>query len=350
MKIFHLIFSLETGGAETMLVDIVNEQCKSENVSLIIINDKIDYNLFKTIDPKVRVIELKRSEGQFFNLFILIKLWYIIMFGKPDIIHCHHYNILPFISPWKRRSVVTIHDVNNSLKYLNQYRKVFSISNAVALDLKERGNIISIVVFNGIHLNEYHRKEIYKYKSTEQFRVIQISRLTHLKKGQDTVIKALVCFLKNRPDSIIHLDFVGDGPSLKYLQELTSSLNVSANISFLGQKSRQWVKENLHNYHLLVQPSIYEGFGLTVVEAIAAGLPLIVSDIDGPKEILTYLKVGNFFEPSNFEELSLKIDEIYKMYLNDEIEIGNIIPGDEKFQIFNIRNTSHKYIKEYNSF
>ena len=63
MKIVHLNYSFTAGGAEALLVDIVNEQAKTEDVSIIIINKYYDDNLFKGIDERVRLYLLNRIPG-----------------------------------------------------------------------------------------------------------------------------------------------------------------------------------------------------------------------------------------------------------------------------------------------
>ena len=64
MKIAHINYSFTTGGAEALLVDIVNEQAKTDDVSIIIINKYYDKELFNEIDKKVDVIFIKQNTGQ----------------------------------------------------------------------------------------------------------------------------------------------------------------------------------------------------------------------------------------------------------------------------------------------
>jgi len=63
MKIIHAFFSFNVGGAETMLVDIINQQCKEASVYLIIINDKVNTDLLNTIDNRVKVYLTGRKEN-----------------------------------------------------------------------------------------------------------------------------------------------------------------------------------------------------------------------------------------------------------------------------------------------
>ncbi|GHT63973.1 hypothetical protein AGMMS50239_20860 [Bacteroidia bacterium] len=68
MKIIHSIFTFAIGGAETMLADIINQQCKSASVNFIIVNDKINPDLLQAIDQRVNVFLLNRKESHKFQL------------------------------------------------------------------------------------------------------------------------------------------------------------------------------------------------------------------------------------------------------------------------------------------
>ncbi len=64
MKIVHIFFDFLLGGAENMLVDIINEQIKKENISLIIVNNEFNSILLKEIDNRVRINIINRKPGQ----------------------------------------------------------------------------------------------------------------------------------------------------------------------------------------------------------------------------------------------------------------------------------------------
>ena len=88
MRVVHLIWSLSTGGVETMLVDIINEQVKHALVSLIVMNDSVDSELIGNLDKKCNVLCCGRKAGTK-NPLPLIKLNYWLFKIKPDIIHVH---------------------------------------------------------------------------------------------------------------------------------------------------------------------------------------------------------------------------------------------------------------------
>ena len=74
MHILHVQFSFITGGTETMLVDIINEQIKTNEVSLLVINDKCDKALLDKIDSRVKIYYCGRPEGSK-NPWYFLKKW-----------------------------------------------------------------------------------------------------------------------------------------------------------------------------------------------------------------------------------------------------------------------------------
>ena len=63
MKIAHCLFTFETGGAQVLSVDLLNEMCGHHEVSLIIINNKWNEKLIAQLDRRVTVYYIKRKEG-----------------------------------------------------------------------------------------------------------------------------------------------------------------------------------------------------------------------------------------------------------------------------------------------
>lgn len=82
----------------------------------------------------------------------------------------------------------------------------------------------------------------------------------------------------------IQLDLVGDGPNLESARALVDHLGMSSRVNFLG--ARQDVPEILARSHMFVLMSKFEGFPLSTLEAMRAGLPVLVSDVGGAGEAI----------------------------------------------------------------
>ena len=86
MKIVHVIYCMGIGGAQTMLVDIMNEQCQKDEVHLIIINNDYSDSLLKEIDKKVHIHKVDRPKGSK-NPYYIIKLNILLLKINPNVIH-----------------------------------------------------------------------------------------------------------------------------------------------------------------------------------------------------------------------------------------------------------------------
>lgn len=345
MKILHVIFSFTTGGAETMLVDIINEQSKTQRVELIIINNTISEYLINNINNGVVIHYLNRRPGSR-NPFPILKFNYKVFKINPEVIHFHNdtaINLLIFKN--KAVTCLTIHSENVPIVNLYKYKELFSISNAVQKDILIRSQKKSVVVYNGI---KFENIEFNSYSNKfEKFRIVQISRLDHEIKGQHILMKSINILVNEKGITNLQLDLIGEGDSLEYLKILAKQLNIEKYVNFLGLKTRKFIYTDLKNYQLLVQPSLYEGFGLTVVEAIAAKIPVLVSDIEGPMEIIDNGKYGLFFKAGDVKECAEIIYEI----INDFQTVKTTNRMNEAYDYakvnFNIINTAQNYIKNY---
>jgi len=346
MKIIHLLFSFTAGGAEILAVDLINEMCLKNEVTLIIVNDIFNEALIQTINKKVKIYYLNRKAGSK-NPIPLIKLNLLLFRLKPDILHCHNFNMGDAIKLKNLNLVYTIHDVGIPINYLKKYKFLAAISDAVKMDIEARSSFKPTTIVNGINNKLFQKRTNYTLTSSEPFKIIQVSRLIHEKKGQDILINTIQIVKEKYQLNNIQLDIVGAGHSKEYLENLISTLNIEDNVHLLGEKNRHWVYQNLCNYHLLVQPSRFEGFGLTVVEGLAAGLPVLASKIDGPLEILSQTQSGFLFKNENPVDCAEKIYAIYQLYIKNDIEA--IIKGSENVaeSKYSVVQSAKKYLDVY---
>ena len=347
MKIIHAIFSFNIGGAETMLVDIINQQCKDASVSLIIVNNKTNLKLLDTIDKRVNIHLINRKENNKFQLLLAShKINQIVRKINPHIIHCHDNKLFPFFIMQRKKTVLTVHSINLSCRFLKYYRQIFAISQSVKKNIKKRANVDAQLVYNGIVTEEYQQRT--DFSNEELFKIVQISRLDPEIKGQHIAIQAVAYLKEKYPEMNFTLFFVGDGESKDKLKDLAVENEIDDRIVFIGQKSRSWVKEHLQDFDVLIQPSLFEGFGLAIVEGLAAGLPVIVSDLNGPKEILDFLNVGLTFETGNSNDLAEKIHQIHDEYISGNILNTNYLIQDKKqLEAFDINATVSHYSDFY---
>ena len=344
MKIVHIVYGLEFGGIETMLVNIVNEQVKTGNeISVVIINNTINNNLYSAIDNRVKVYCLGRTVGSK-NPYYILKFNYRINKISPDIIHIHTPSIIRYFLPFvKYKMCVTKHDVHKEQenRFLSKYSHIYSISTSVKDYLLSATGVKSKVIYNGIDIDGILSKNR-PYSPDKVLKLVQVGRLYHPVKGQDVLIEAVKIIKLKGGD--VHLYLIGDGPSREYLENLISKNDLNKNITLLGAKSQQYIFEHLCEYDLFVQPSINEGFGLTVAEAMAAKLPVLISENQGPLEIIDNGKYGFSFKNGDSNDCANKIMEIIERGFDEKMIENGYARVKE---LFSIEQTANSYIEEY---
>ena len=340
MKITHIVWSLLTGGIETMLVNIINEQVKSEEVELVIVNNLYYDPLLNKLSPLCKVRFCKRTPGSK-NPWPIIKLNYWLLRFSPDVVH-HHSCRTSYLVKGRYNMVRTIHSTRIYSTEYPRMKALFSISESVRDDTLKQG-CDSIVIENGIPTGMFKRKEKYIDKN-DCYHLVQVSRLDVSQKGQDILIRAINELVNKRKVTNLHLHFIGEGDSRTALEKMVSDFNLDGYITFEGVKTQEFLYEHLCDYDCFVQPSRYEGFGLTVAEAMAAGLPVLVSDIEGPMEIIDNGRVGMAFKTEDVSDLADKLEII----LGGGYDYSMIDNAIERVrQKYDVSVTAQKYINEY---
>lgn len=348
MKIIHLIAALPVGGAENMLIDILNQQSKLIDVELMIINDIIDSTLIGRLNDKVRVHYLNRQTHSK-NIYPLIKLNIKLLFSKADVIHCHNDRIIELI-PLHRfhllhfKIVLTAHNTRLPCNNMHKYDYVFAISKSVKKDIEDRCKVRSHLIYNGIPVNEIYTNKNNLLSNTRPFKILQIGRLLHSQKGQDILIKAIHHLVYQSGITNIVVAFIGDGASKDFLIGLSKSLKIIDHCIWLGEKDRNFIYTHLSEYDLLVQPSQFEGFGLTVVEAMVAKVPVLVADIEGPTEIIQGNKYGHVFRCGDHIDLAIQISTLIKEYNTPSFQQISTQARQHALDNFDIATTSNNYI------
>jgi glycosyltransferase involved in cell wall biosynthesis len=348
MKITHCFFTMHTGGSQILAIDMLNEMCKLQEVSLIVVNNQWNEALIKRLSPLVKIYLINRKEGSR-NPFPILRFNLLLNKLKPDVVHCHEVKLVNLIRFNKVKKVYTVHDVGIKNAAIDKYDAIVAISSAVALDIKNRFNIEARVIHNGIPMGNFKKRAQYAIGSEPLIRLVQVSRLVHEKKGQDILIRALHKLKAVYKKSNIVLDIIGIGNSMNYLKSLTEELELSHNINFLGEKDRSWIYDHLADYHALIQPSRFEGFGLTVVEGVAAGLPVVVSNIEGPAEIMTGISTNFLFETASADDCARMINKLIEYYHQGKMKVVLDEMYDSMKRRFSIESSVVQYLDAYSN-
>jgi glycosyltransferase involved in cell wall biosynthesis len=170
--------------------------------------------------------------------------------------------------------------------------------------------------------------------------VVGIVARLYPQKGHVYLLKAFTKVLADKPDTILII--IGDGPLRQELEAEATKMGISQQTLFLGERSD--VQDLLGCINVYVQSSLWEGMPNAVMEAMAAGKPVIASSVDGTIELIEEGKTGWLVKPADVDALSKRI--IYALNNREEaMSIGGKAARSviEKFSL-------ERMISEYDDF
>jgi glycosyltransferase involved in cell wall biosynthesis len=122
------------------------------------------------------------------------------------------------------------------------------------------------------------------------------------KYGPDILLRALAEVKKSVPD--ITLSMAGDGEMTASLKRLATELQLTQNVSFVGFIPNERMYSFLRRHHIMVMPSLVEGFGVASLEAAACGRPVIASNVGGVPEVVQDGRTGILVPPGDHRRLA----------------------------------------------
>ena len=364
MKVLHLLATGGTGGIEVLCKDILTK-AKFDNRICCLFDEG---EIFKSLKEENRSIFSLKKDNRNLKKITNDLVKYCID-EKIDIITIHHGGLscnLVYIMLKKRlpnlKYVRYLHacfdkyafgndkGIFNRILIKKVMQKAFNcsdllifISKAVKISFESQFNIKNkkkVIIYNGIDEKFFTQKKIKRHKQDKIINIIFIGRLSYVK-GVEILIKALkkVC---EKNDNIF-LTIVGDGEEKERLISLSKKLNVSDKIKFVGRQSD--VIEWLDNADMFVYPSIWEeGFGISVVEAMARGCIPIVSNKGGLPEVVQDFQNGFLFEKGSVNDLIQKINIVINLNVQEKSKL--ILNAMNRSKVFSIENTIKSLNKE----
>jgi sugar transferase (PEP-CTERM/EpsH1 system associated) len=309
--IAHVIYSLTTGGLENGLVNIINRAPPNRYRHVIICITKADNFARRISADGVRVIELNKREGH--DLGFYWRLWKLFRQLRPDIIHSRNLAALetqllsigcPGVKRVHGEHGREVNDLDGTnWKYLTFRRFMRTVIHryiAVSKDLEHwltTGVGVSpekvLQIYNGVDHDRFFPDTVKPlallpahWRGVGDMLVIgTVGRLTAVK-DQQILLQAVAGLRDLRPDLYRRLLvlIVGDGPLRKELTELAGNLELEAITWLPGD--RDDVPKLLAAMDVFVLPSLAEGISNTLLEAMAAGLPVIATAVGGNLELI----------------------------------------------------------------
>ena len=320
MKILQVITSLLIGGAEKLIVDMVPLYRAQGHQVDVLLFDGVDTPFKRQLQEQgVTIYQLGQNKSVYSpsNLFKLIPF-----LRKYDIVHTHNTAPQLFAALGSVLCsvvlVTTEHTTSNRRRawtwyrmidrwMYRRYRSVICISDATEFNLtKYLGNCQTEVstIYNGVNIQNFMGAEPLpelRMLSKDKCVVVMVAGFRY-QKDQDTLIKAITHLPKDKYE----LWLVGDGERRADLELLVKECKLENNVRFLGIRSD--IPSVLKTADIAVMSSHWEGFGLAIVEAMAAGKPVVASNIDGLAQVVE--NAGVLFEPHNDVALANEIKKL----------------------------------------
>lgn len=241
------------------------------------------------------VSEKEKSSGKIGYLKKIKRIKDLVKEINPDILHAHYassYGLLgalcnyhPYvISLWGSDVLLFPKEgfiQKQVLKYnFNKSDEIFSTSEYMAKEAKKyTDKNIHITPF-GIDMNIFNDKE---ERSNNEINIGIVKSLEKVY-GIEYLINAFKIIIDKYPDKKINLNIVGKGTQKDALKDLVVNLKLENTVKFLGTMPLENIGKFYNKTHIAVVPSLSESFGVTVLEAEACGVPVIVSDIEAFEE------------------------------------------------------------------
>lgn len=316
----HIVYRLDVGGLENILVELVRNLPRDEFRHVIIcIADYTDFSA--RLPEDVPIHALHKPPGLGLGMFA--RLWWLLRRLRPDILHSSNLAALE-CQPVAALSGVParVHaehgwdmaDLDGSNPKYRRLRRWLSpwvhrhvsVSAHLAQYLTEsvgvpRERVRHIV--NGVDTQRFRPRDIAgDGEARDTFVIGTIGRLTPVK-DQQTLIAAFAGLRERIPERFpaLRLVLLGDGPEAERLRGQVATADLETQTWMPG--NRNDIPEQLQKMDLFVLPSLAEGIPVTVLEAMASGLPVVASRVGGLPELIDDGVTGTLLEPGDPDAL-----------------------------------------------
>lgn len=321
-NILYLTYSLNVGGLEKMVLDLAVRVNKGPYSVAVCAFEQEGALTAEFERNNVPALNLSKKPG--LDLALVKNLLAIVKERGIDIVHTHdatpwlYGGILKMIHP-QIKLVHTEHSNvpgNSSKLKILEYllakisNVVIADSQAVADFLVKKAKISSKsikIIYNGIDVDRFAASKISidpgaQPKDREPAKIGITARLAAVK-DHTTLLQAFRRVLNETKE--VELWIIGDGELAGELKKVSKDLNINEQVKFLG--NRDDVPEILKTINIFTLSSKSEGLSLAILEAMAAALPVVATEVGGNPEIVISGTTGLLVPPANPEKLAQSI-------------------------------------------
>jgi glycosyltransferase involved in cell wall biosynthesis len=321
MRILLICSARQLGGGERHLADLANGLAgRGHGVFAAVIPSSPLLAELSAV-PKQNIAELPMRNS--LNIASRTKVARFVREHEIEIVHAHVARDYPLAAFVARRAGARLVLTRHVLFPLNRIHRltlrhtarIIGVSQAVVEVLRARGIFHPdriVLIHNGIDVDRFAkgREDVARHElsANQKLRVGMVGHLAPIK-GQEDYIRAAALVCDQRADVefiIAGEDKSPNGEHRRRLDELINSLSLNQQVRLIG-----WVEDVstlLPTLNLFVSPSRSEPFGLSIVEAMAARVPVVSTMSEGAQEIIEDNRTGRLIPIGDVEALASAID------------------------------------------
>jgi glycosyltransferase involved in cell wall biosynthesis len=361
LHVAHVVLSLDVGGLERVVLDLISAGIGlGQRTSVACVSSR--GSLAGEAEARgATVICAGKSPGLRLGAISRLKAMFEEL--QPDVVHSHQIGALFYAGPAARRArvpLVVVHSEHGK-HYASRLRtrilgrwasrhasRFFCVSNDIADEVRKYRIVDPAkiaVVQNGIDLSRFGAGREMDLRRDlgipdDVPLVGTIGRLNEIKR-QDVLLRAFAALRQSVPTA--HLLLVGDGPMRAELEQLAGELAIESVTHFVGYQPQP--ERYLPLMDIFALTSRSEGMPLVVLEAWAAGVPVITSAVGGLPEMLDAGKAGLLFPPRDHAALGRLLGDV----LSDErTSSGLVAEGQSRVRArFSREHMAGEYQRHY---
>ena len=356
MKILQVITSLQTGGAEKLIVDVVPKyKHLGLDVDVLLFDGKDTPFKRQLENAGIKVFSLGYGGSVYNPLYILKLMPYL---RKYDIVHTHNTAPQLFAALGSVLCSVVLctneHNTYNRRRnwkwyrpidkwMYSRYKKVICISDSTEENLRKSIDSNSdkiCTIYNGIDFESYDKASPIAKDSITPYinrKVIAMVAGFRYQKDQETLIRAMSYVPKD-----VELWLIGDGERRTIIEQCVKEKGLENRVRLLG--IRNDIPSILKTVDIVVQSSHWEGFGLAAVEGMAAGKPVVASNVAGLSQVVS--NAGVLFPLGDDKALADILNKLLTDYKYYNTVKGRCVKRAHKFDISKM---VYKYCQVYQS-
>lgn len=277
----------------------------------------------------------------------ITSLGYPISTKLPTVMTIHDIGPLshPQYFPAKKKWIME-NSIKHAVKHVDQFVAV-SKASADAFSLYVKQNLSENVENRLQVIHEGVSSDFIKFNPDPNYMPINGGRPYILAAGKlsprknvASIIKALAAVKDKVPYDLITVG--GDGWDMGQIKELGETYGIADRVYFAGYVSDQELKELYAKASIFIYPSLFEGFGLTILEAMACGAPVITSNTSSIPEVAG--KAALLIDPSSVQELQ---EAIINIHVNKELVDQLIRAGKQRAIDLSWRSGAEQMLQVY---